>query len=180
MDRWLSGRKHTFAKGACLKRAPRVRIPPGPPVNSYGPQQPCRAFFCGRVEPIHGPGGMRTLPEARVRMQEGASRPACSREAQTGMAGGNPSRSASQLNRPAATLPGPFCGQIGLAHGPGGMRTLPQARVRMQEGALRPACSREAHAGMAGRGACPTRSRNRPKAIIGVSSTRSVNFPGLH
>ncbi len=38
-DRWLSGRKHTFAKGAYLKRVPRVRIPPGPPrplLNSLG------------------------------------------------------------------------------------------------------------------------------------------------
>ena len=32
LDRWLSGRKHTFAKGAYLTRVPRVRIPPGPPL----------------------------------------------------------------------------------------------------------------------------------------------------
>jgi hypothetical protein len=32
MEKWLSGRKRFFAKEVNLKRVPRVRIPPSPPV----------------------------------------------------------------------------------------------------------------------------------------------------
>ena len=33
MERWLSGRKHTPAKGAYVNSVSRVRIPPSPPTS---------------------------------------------------------------------------------------------------------------------------------------------------
>jgi hypothetical protein len=65
--RWLSGRKQSFAKAPSSKRAPRVRIPPSPPIELHV------RFPTFRLETPHDMGGMRTRQEGLTTMRDSAN-----------------------------------------------------------------------------------------------------------